>query len=98
MESRAVCLHCGAPIVDPTTQVIHGHETFCCANCAEAMEQRTGGSDRGAPRHASAIRCARCESPIVESSTMEESGGRVYCCHNCAEAARSGQEARTASD
>lgn len=57
-ETKATCLYRGAPIVDPTSQVLHGATTFCCANCAEAMEQRTGGSDPDAPRHRHARSCA----------------------------------------
>lgn len=92
----AVCVHCGTPIVDPTTQVVHGHEVFCCANCSEAMEQRAGGSDPQAPDQKNAIRCARCETPIVDDRTMEEVQGKVYCCHNCAAAAQSGRKQRVA--
>ena len=41
----ALCAHCEVSITDPTTQVVHGDLTFCCTNCAEAMEHVAGGSD-----------------------------------------------------
>lgn len=86
-EVATRCEHCAAPIVDPITQVMHGSEVFCCANCAQAMERDTGGTDPQAPDEPTAIRCARCTSPIVDDSTMTERSGSIYCCRNCAQAA-----------
>ena len=43
----ARCAHCDVDISDPTTQVVHGGTTYCCANCAAAMEQGGSGSDPG---------------------------------------------------
>jgi len=80
------CAHCRAPIADPTTQVVHGSQVFCCVNCSQAMEQVTGGSDPHGPGEKNAIRCERCGSPIVDDSTMVEESGRIYCCSNCARA------------
>jgi DNA-directed RNA polymerase subunit RPC12/RpoP len=46
MTDRAArCAHCETRIVDPTTQVVHGDKTYCCANCSAAMEQTGSGSD-----------------------------------------------------
>jgi hypothetical protein len=81
------CANCAAPIVDPTSQVVHGATTFCCPNCSAVMEQRTGGSDPHAPKYESSPRCSRCESPIIDDRFMEERDGLVYCCRNCAAAA-----------
>ncbi|HEX2171463.1 MAG TPA: hypothetical protein VHL09_03335 [Dehalococcoidia bacterium] len=85
-QATAVCAHCRVQIVDPTTQVVHGDRTYCCANCSEAMEQVTGGSDRQAPRHQGNFQCAHCRTPIVDESTMETVGDQAYCCRNCAQA------------
>ena len=87
-EVATRCAKCAAPIVDTGTQVLHGSQVFCCANCSEAMEQTTGGSDPGDPAKANDIRCERCTSPIVDDSTMVEENGRVFCCGNCAAAAQ----------
>lgn len=81
------CRHCEAPINDPTTSVNHDGDMFCCANCAAAMEQVTGGSDPKGPAREGDFRCARCRCAIVHDLTMEERGGEPYCCRNCAEAA-----------
>jgi hypothetical protein len=84
------CANCDAPIVDPTTQVVHGRLNFCCPNCSAMMEEKTGGSDRQAPAHANDPRCSRCQSPIVHDATMEMRGDELFCCRNCMEAAQSG--------
>ena len=81
------CHHCDCPVNDPTTSVNHGGRLYCCANCAAAMEQVTGGSDPKGPAHAGAFRCTRCQCVIVDESTLEERGDAPYCCRNCAEAA-----------
>jgi DNA-directed RNA polymerase subunit RPC12/RpoP len=84
------CAHCEAPIVDTGTQVLHGSQLFCCANCSQAMEQTTGGSDPQGRQQENEIRCERCTSPIVDDSTMVQEGDRIFCCRNCAAAARGG--------
>lgn len=84
--AATTCAHCGVPIVDPTTQRVHGDRTYCCANCSEAMEQQTGGSDPHAPDHPGDLRCAHCGVPIVDESSMESRGDDAFCCRNCAAA------------
>jgi hypothetical protein len=79
-RTTGVCANCGVEIVDPVVQVVHGDLLFCCANCAEAMEQPGGGSHEHAPR------CAHCDTPIVYRATMETRGELVFCCSNCAAA------------
>jgi hypothetical protein len=86
MNDRTRCAHCESPIVDPTTQVIHGSLTFCCANCSEAMEQSGSGSDPHAGRYENALRCAHCDTPILDESTMVSHGDDAFCCTNCAQA------------
>ena len=89
MDNRTNCAHCEAPIVDPTTQVVHGPDTYCCANCSAAMEQRGMGTDPQSPRHENDIRCGRCTCPIVHDRTMEtDDAGQIYCCRNCREASK----------
>ena len=80
------CAHCDTAIVDPTTRVVHGDKTYCCANCAAAMEQGGGGSDPHALAHAGDLRCAHCRTAIVDESTMESRGDLAFCCANCARA------------
>jgi hypothetical protein len=80
-RKTGACAHCGVEIVDPVVQVIHGDLTFCCANCAEAMEQP------GLADHLQEPRCAHCGTPIVHKATMERRADRVFCCSNCAAAA-----------
>lgn len=82
----ARCAHCDVDISDPTTQVVHGGTTYCCANCAAAMEQGGSGSDPGTMQHADALRCAHCSTPIVDESTMVSRGDDAFCCTNCASA------------
>ena len=77
------CAHCGTEISDPTTSVVHGDLTYCCANCAGAMEQEGSGSDPRAMENAEDLRCAHCGSPIVDESTMDSRGNDAYCCGNC---------------
>jgi DNA-directed RNA polymerase subunit RPC12/RpoP len=84
----ALCAHCQTQITDPTTQVIHGDMTYCCANCAGAMEQQGSGSDPQAPSHENDLHCAHCGSSIAHEATMEAAGNVAYCCTNCARAAR----------
>ena len=87
MANPAVrCAHCDMPIVDPTTQVVHGSQTYCCANCSAAMEETGSGSDRGTLAHEGALRCAHCGVPIVDESTMQSRGDQAFCCANCAPA------------
>jgi hypothetical protein len=86
-EVATRCAHCAAPIVDPTTKVVHGGDTFCCPNCSAVLEERTGGSDPDAPKHENDMRCSRCQSPIIHDATIESRGDQIFCCRNCASAA-----------
>jgi hypothetical protein len=81
-----LCAHCEVTITDPTTQVVHGSLTFCCVNCAEAMEHVAGGSDRKPLSQHARLRCSHCDTPIVDETTLERRGDLVFCCTNCAEA------------
>ena len=83
---RTRCAHCDSPIVDPTSQVIHGNATFCCRNCSHAMEQSGSGTDPQAGEHQGDLRCAHCGCAIVDETTMETRGDDAYCCRNCVEA------------
>jgi hypothetical protein len=83
-DGAALCAHCRTPIVDLTTQVVHGDRTYCCANCAAALEQTTGGSDPQAPDQKGQFRCAHCNAAIVDESTMGTRGDQAFCCRNCA--------------
>jgi DNA-directed RNA polymerase subunit RPC12/RpoP len=80
------CAHCDVDIVELTTRVVHGALIYCCANCAEAMEQGGSGSDRHALRHENDLTCAHCGSAIVDESTMQSRGNDAFCCANCARA------------
>jgi hypothetical protein len=82
----ARCAHCEVQISDPTTQVVHGDMTYCCANCAAAVEQTSGGSDPRPHGHAGDLRCAHCDCAIVDESSMVARGDAAYCCTNCASA------------
>ncbi len=83
----AARLACGTvEIVDPTTQVVHGSMTFCCANCSAAMEESGSGSDPDTRSHADDPSCAHCGARIVDDTTMAEREGRIFCCDNCARA------------
>ena len=57
--------------------------TYCCANCATAMEQQGSGSDPRAPEHDEDLHCTHCGTPIVDESTMDARGSDPYCCTNC---------------
>ncbi len=82
----ATCAHCESPITDPTTQVIHGVMTYCCPNCAHAMEQGGSGSDPQTLQSGGDLRCAHCSTVIVDETTMESRGDDAFCCRNCADA------------
>jgi len=84
--ATTTCAHCGVPIVDPTTQVVHGDKTYCCPNCSAAMEQGGSGSDPQALDYPGDLRCAHCGAPIVDEHTMESRGDQAFCCKNCAAA------------
>jgi hypothetical protein len=71
-------------ISDPTTQVVHGDKTFCCANCAAGMEQGGSGSDPRTMSHTEALHCGHCGVAIVDESTMVSRGNQAFCCSNCA--------------
>jgi hypothetical protein len=81
------CGHCGTLISDPTTRVVHGDMTYCCANCAAAMEQSGSGSDPHTLRQAGDLRCDHCGCVIVNESTLQSRDDRAYCCPNCLNAA-----------
>ena len=82
------CALCGVPIVDPTSQVVHADENYCCANCASAAEQRGSGSDPDPLGDPGDSRCAHCGVRIVDDSTMESRGDATFCCANCARASQ----------
>ncbi len=88
------CAHCDTPIVDPTTQVVHGDRTYCCANRSHAMEQGSGGSDPHAYEQAGDPRCAHCRTVIVNDASMVARGDQVFCCGNCAAAMEADRPAR----
>ena len=90
ISERGHCAHCQSLIIDPTTQVIHGRLTFCCANCAAAMEESGSGSDPHAFKHENDLRCDHCAAPIVDESTMETRGDQAFCCANCLHAMSGG--------
>jgi hypothetical protein len=93
---RAVCARCQAPIVDPTVQVIHGAQTYCCTNCSAASEATGSGSDPKAMRHGEdTFWCAHCGVAIVHEDTMESRGNDAFCCSNCAAMADSMAEQAT---
>ena len=75
----ARCAHCDVNISDPTTQVVHGDMTYCCVNCAQALEH--GGS--GA-QPTGALMCTHCGTLIVDESSMVSRGDQAFCCSNCA--------------
>jgi hypothetical protein len=77
------CVHCGTTIQDMTTMVTHGNATYCCANCANAMEQEGSGSDPHAMDHANDLVCRHCGTPIVDESTLRSLGNDAFCCDNC---------------
>lgn len=99
IEHTDRCAYCETPIVDPTTRVIHGRRSYCCANCSTAMEQHGSGSDPDVTRREDELRCAHCSVPIVDAASMETDGeDRVFCCPNCRQAMTSGAGApRTAA-
>jgi hypothetical protein len=74
------------PLVDPTTQVVVGDKTYCCPNCAAAMQQTGMGSDPHALEHPGALRCAHCGTPIADERTMVSRGDQAFCCNNYAAA------------
>jgi uncharacterized CHY-type Zn-finger protein len=80
------CAHCETPIADPTTQVVHGDKTYCCANCSSAMEQAGSGSDPRTRAHEGSLRCAHCGVAIVDESSMQSRGNQAFCCPNCLDA------------
>jgi hypothetical protein len=81
------CAHCGSAIVDPTTQVVHSNQAFCCQNCAEAMKQQSSQSGGQTVSGQNTPRCAHCNTPIVYQASMEQHGDEAFCCTNCAAAA-----------
>lgn len=83
-NAQTRCTYCEVAIVDPSTQVVHGDQTYCCPNCAHAMEQGGSGSDPYALESSGEIRCAHCGVEIVHDDTMTERDGSVFCCANCA--------------
>ncbi len=80
----ANCAHCQVFIGDPTVQVVHGDKTYCCANCAAAMEQGGSGSDPRTMAHTEDLRCSHCGVAIVDESTMVSRDDQAFCCSNCA--------------
>jgi hypothetical protein len=79
----AHCAHCGSLIQDTGTAVDHGGMIYCCANCANVMEQGGSGSDPHSIEHENDLRCMHCGTPIADESTMQSRGDDAYCCANC---------------
>ena len=78
MPSHATqCARCQMPISDPTTEVSRGGKTFCCGNCAAAVDSEVAADPSGANC------CAECGVPIVDESTMQTRAGERFCCANC---------------
>lgn len=73
---HATCAHCGATIVDHSTMVERGGESFCCHNCASAMH--------GQQPEEKAVVCAHCRVGITDPSTLVTRNGMTFCCPNCA--------------
>jgi hypothetical protein len=92
-RSSGVCSHCESPIVDPTTQVVHGDKVFCCANCSAANEASGSGSDPHTLDASGEIRCAHCGVPIVSDASMVMREAQAFCCSNCAAAMGSRRQA-----
>ncbi|MCC6178750.1 MAG: hypothetical protein IT305_25875 [Chloroflexi bacterium] len=91
MPTVTTCAHCQTPIVNPSTRVISGDQTFCCPNCAYAMEVTGSGSDPDTMRHGEKdFRCTHCGTPIVDEMTMAERGNDPFCCPNCLAAEEAG--------
>jgi hypothetical protein len=44
--SHAECAHCGVLITDHSTMVERDGKSFCCNNCAVAMERAQAPTDR----------------------------------------------------
>lgn len=86
------CAHCHTPITDPTSQVVHGGMTFCCANCSAALEQYGPGSDPKSTSAEGELRCATCGVPIKDESTMQSRRNGAYCCANYLNAAAGRQD------
>ena len=80
------CACCQMPISDRTTQVIRGGKTFCCPNCAAAMERGGAEPPKNAPT------CVECGVAIVDRSTMRTRAGESFCCPNCLNAMDTFQE------
>ena len=77
----ARCAHCDVNITDPTTQVVHGDMTYCCTNCAGALERKGSGAEP-----TGALMCTHCGTLIVDESSMVSRGDQAFCCSNCASA------------
>lgn len=86
-NAEGSCARCQAPLTDPTTRVVHGDVSYCCANCSEAAEQWGAGSDPHAPNQPDNPHCARCSAPLVDEAPLESRGDSIFCCRNCASAA-----------
>ena len=80
----ATCANCDVLISDPTVEVVHGEKTYCCTNCAAAMERTGSGSDPRTMEHPNALSCSHCGVPIVDEKTMVSRGDQAFCCSNCA--------------
>lgn len=85
MTTATQCAHCGMPIIDPRTQVTRADQTYCCPNCAAAVERREHGTAEpsGVPC------CAECGVAIVDESTIQTRAGESFCCANCFDAMES---------
>lgn len=88
---QAQCNHCGTSIVDLTTQVVRDDMTYCCGNCAAAMEHDGGvevaSAETTPPGEGSGLmRCAHCGTIIIDVGSMESRGKQTFCCTNCARA------------
>ena len=63
------CAYCGVEMSDLTTSVVHGDLSYCCTNCAGAMEQ--GVFQRSAPGWLTGDLHGTCDDPR-ELATGEE--------------------------
>ena len=83
------CAHCQMPIIDQRTNVQRDGRTYCCPNCAAAVERR----EKGEQEPTGVKCCAECGVAIVDESTMQTRVGEAFCCANCFDAMESFSDA-----
>ena len=76
LRSLIMCAHCNEEILDQTTMVTHGDLSYCCPNCAAAMEE-SGSFWVPMPDSSPRVQRSRAEATAQLAAQGEDESARA---------------------